>query len=204
MESGDFHAAHQEFARARELDPKAWIIAHLSGHNAFELGRLDEALALVRQANADRTERFAPAVGYESLVLWQTGRVDEAIAAARAVRQSWPNEPRWHADAHALWILRKAGLEKEVAEYSEALLAGLPAQTYQRGFVLAALGRFDEALPYLERTNTLSLDAFAWLAIFDPWRSDPRFDALIKKLHWTEQYTRAREAMRQAAVEAKL
>ena len=65
--------------------------------------------------------------------------------------------------------------------------------------MLAALGRFDEALPYLERTSTLALDPFASLVIFDPWRDDPRFTALIEKLHWTAQYARAREAMKQAA-----
>ena len=69
MENGDFDAARREFARARELDPKAWIIAQLSGQNALHLGRREEALALFRQANADRPDGFAPAVGYESLVV---------------------------------------------------------------------------------------------------------------------------------------
>ena len=203
MENGDFDGARREFALARELDPKAWIITHLSGQNALQLGRREEALALLRQANADRPDGFAPAVGYAALALWQTGRSDEAVAAARAVRQSWPKQPRWQADAHAIWVLRQAGLTKEAAAYADTLFGGLPAQTYQRGFVLAALGRFDEALPYLERTTTLALDPIASLVLFDPWRDDPRFTALIEKLHWTEQYARAREAMRQAAAEAK-
>jgi tetratricopeptide (TPR) repeat protein len=203
MQNGDFDAARRELAQARELDPKAWIITHLSGQNALQLGREEEALALLRQANADRQDGFAPAVGYESLGLWQTGRTDEAVAAARAIRQSWPRQPRWQADAHALWVLRQAGLETEAAAYADALFAGLPAQTYQRGFVLAALGRFDEALPYLERTTTLSLDAIASLVMFDPWRDDPRFTALIEKLHWTAQYAKAREAMKRAGVKAK-
>ncbi|HUG10272.1 MAG TPA: tetratricopeptide repeat protein [Opitutaceae bacterium] len=203
MQNGDFDAAYQEFAHARELDPKAWIITHLSGQNALQLGRKEEALALFRQANADRPDGFAPAVGYESLALWQSGRSDEAVTAARAVRQTWPRQPRWQADAHAIWVLRQAGLTTEAAAHADAVLAGLPAQTYQRGFVLAALGRFDEALPYLEGTTTLARDAVSSLVIFDPWRDDPRFAALIEKLHWTEQYARAREAMKQAAATAK-
>jgi tetratricopeptide (TPR) repeat protein len=198
MQNGDFDAARREFAQARELDPKAWIITHLNGQNALQLGRTGEALALFRQANADRPDGFAPAIGYEALAWWRSGRADEAVAAARAVRQSWPKQPRWQADAHAIWVLRQAGLTTEAAAYADALFAGLPAQTYQRGFVLAALGRFDEALPYLERTSTLTLDAIASLVIFDPWRDDPRFTLLIEKLHWSTQYAKAREAMKQA------
>ncbi|MDQ5981102.1 MAG: TolB amino-terminal protein, partial [Verrucomicrobiota bacterium] len=128
---------------------------------------------------------------------------DEAVAAARGVRQSWPRQPRWQADAHAIWVLRQAGLTTEAAAYADVLFAGLSAQSYQRGFVLAALGRLDEALPYLERTSTLTLDAIGSLVIFDPWRDDPRFKALIEKLHWTEQYAKAREAMKQAAATMK-
>src|SRR5207244_4087330 len=113
---------------------------------------------------------------------WQKGSKAAAISAAREVRRLWPQPPRWFADADAIWVLHQAGLREEAGEYAARLLKDLPAHYSHRGLVLAAVGRFEEALPFLERSGTMARRNLFWDPIFDPFRDDPRFAQLMATL----------------------
>ena len=103
--------------------------------------------------------------------------------------------PRWQSDAFAVYVLSQAGMEQEAAEYASQLFKRLPADSFVRGLVLSALGRFDEALAKLERIPPTMRSNLIADSMLDPIRDDPRFHLLIAKLGMTEDYKTARETL---------
>src|ERR1035438_8867608 len=60
---------------------------------------------------------------------------------------------------------------------------------------LRALGLFDEALPFLERTPPSMFSPFYFLPIWDGVRDDPRFRQLIARLGCEAEYRTGRETL---------
>ena len=106
------------------------------------------------------------------------------------------------SDASAIYVLRKLGHEAEAVAHAEHLLPSLPVDSYMRGLVLAALDRWDEAAPFLERTPIGMCEIYFWNPVWDHWRDDPRFGRLLEKLHCTEEYKVARATLARMQVEA--
>ena len=78
----------------------------------------------------------------------------------------------------------------------DRVLPEIPPRSYLRGFLLAAVGRWEAALPNFETTP---YSARGWVfdsPILDPWRDDPRFVAMIERWGETERYQKFRAAMR--------
>jgi hypothetical protein len=48
-----------------------------------------------------------------------------------------------------VWVLHRGGVPQEAESYAAQLLQTLPEKSYVRGMVLANIGRFAEALPFL-------------------------------------------------------
>lgn len=192
---GRIDLALQEARRAEELDPLAFIIVDRSGEQQKYARRYAEALATNRRAAGLRPEPFLPNLADQTQLLTLLGRQAEAVAVARAIRQNPSPRTRWQTDAHAIWTLEKAGLGKEAVEYADDLAAKSWATSYTRGFVLVALGRFEEALPFLAQTPPITRRALYWDTMFDPYREDPRFQQLLVKLNCVEEYKRARETL---------
>lgn len=192
MNQGDFHAARRDYEKSRSFDPMAFIVWHNSGECALALGNYDEAAAFDARANELRKGGFVQSVAGEAMALWLAGRHDEAVALARSTRQPELQQLPWVKAGYAIWVLRQAGLEAEAAKYGAEELPTLPAHSYQRGFLLAGLGRFAEALPYLEKMPPYIYYSMASSPIFEPWREDPQFKALVEKLHWSIPYAKAR------------
>ena len=131
------------------------------------------------------------------------GRRDEAVAAARLVERNLKARPRWVSDSMAIRVLVQAGLKQEADDYAAQLFALWPRDDPMRGTVLGALGRFDEALPFLERIPVaLRLDLF-WDQVWDPWRDDPRFQQLMVKLNCADHYRVARATLARMLKEQK-
>ena len=192
---GMLDSAISEFKRAAEVDPLRFINLQMLVRGLIDARCFDEALKVNLQAAALRTD--VPMLNYadQTQIMMALGRTDEALAAAHFIVQRQDLGPRWQADSDAIWVLRKAGFEKEAADYAAQLFAKWPPGLYLRGFVLGALGRFEEALPFLERTPVLPAIWLFWDAMWDPWREDPRFAVLIAKLGRTEDYGVARETV---------
>ena len=193
--TGRLDTALEEFEKAIALDPLSFINLHMASDTLALAGRLDEALALNARATALRSDVWPPSRGDLASLLWQKGRKEEALTAARAVCQLWPQKPRWFADSNAIWVLQQAGQRDEAARYADQLLQNLPETNSHRGLVLAALEKFGEALPYLERSGVMSQRSLFWAPMWDPFRKDPQFAQLLVKLGCVEQYKVARETL---------
>lgn len=69
------------------------------------------------------------------------------------------------------------------------------AAGHVRGIVLVAIGRFEEALPFLAQSPPLNWRMLYLDTMFDPYREDPHFQQLLVKLNCVEEYKRARETL---------
>ena len=102
---------------------------------------------------------------------------------------------RWWASEEALYVLAQTGSENEAAKLCERWRAKLEADSNLHGPMLRALDRFDEALPFLERTPPSLFSRFYYLPIWDGVRDDPRFGKLITKLGCEAEYQAGRETL---------
>ena len=193
---GRVDLAIAEYQRVGIMDPLWFINLLLLGSNLSDVGQWDEALSVLDHAMALRNDPYMPAVGARARALFVLGRKSDAVEMARLVRRRFDVFPRWQADAQAVFVLRQAGLEKEAAEHAAEVFARAPADSYMRGFVHVALGQFERALPYLERTSSTTGRSFVYLdQMWDPWRDDARFLQVIAKIGVTEEYNIARETV---------
>jgi tetratricopeptide (TPR) repeat protein len=192
---GRLDLALAEARKAVELDPLAFIIIDRSAEIQNHAGRYGEALASSLRAAGLRPDPFLPNLAMQTKLLTLLGRRAEAVAVARVIRTNTGPRTRWESDAYAIWALEKAGLENEAAEYADQLTTRSGDSSYIRGFVLAARGRFGEALPFLELTPPITKRVIYWDAMFDPYREDPSFQQLLMKLNCVEEYKVARATL---------
>ena len=64
-----------------------------------------------------------------------------------------------------------------------------------RGYVLCAMGNFEEGLAGLENAPTVVQGRLDWLPMLDPVRETPRFQQLLVKLGCAEEYKVARTTL---------
>ncbi len=183
------------YGKAGALDPLWLMNLHLSSVFLYEARRFEEALKVNERVAALRPGIFIPNLGDRAWILMALGRKAEAIEAARGVKERPELGPRLVADNRAIAVLRLAGFEQEASDYAAELFKRWPPETYQRGFVLGALGRFEDALPFLERIPSMVVQALFWNTTWDPWREDPRFLQLMVKLGRANEYAVARETL---------
>ncbi len=194
-ELGRLDEAVEENRLAYELDPLGFIIVDRYAQHLELVRRFEEALTFNERAAALRADIWMPNQGERAMILLALGRTKEAIEVARSIQRSSSNWPRWTADADAVWVLHQGGVPQEAESYAAQLLQTLPEKSYVRGMVLANIGRFAEALPFLERSPVLIRRNFFWGGNWDEWRSDPRFLQLMEKLGCANEYTVARQTL---------
>ncbi len=188
-----------EYEKAAELDPLWFINYQVYLKGLVSAQRYGDALKTATRAAALRAETdiFIPSLGYVAEALLALGRKDEAVETARRARRNGELRPRWDADPNAIFVLRQAGFEREAEDYAKEVFARLPSGSYMRGWVLVALGRFDEALPFLGQTQPVLQLGIYWGTMWDPWREDPRFAQILAKNGRTEEYKAARATLAQ-------
>jgi TolB-like protein/Tfp pilus assembly protein PilF len=201
---GRLAAAIAENTKAIELDPLWFPPLQLQVLLLLEAGRFEAARRFAARVDAVRGEGYATNLLYRCGALSGLGHDAEAVAVARTARTRLEEQPRWAADFLAVEALRRAGRPGEAEDYAAELLAVLPSGAIiVRGIVLMALGRFDEALPFLESIPVTARRALFWQQIFDPVRDDPRFHQLLRKIGCAEDYAVARaerEELRKGAL----
>ncbi len=192
---GKLDEALSAYARASALDPLWFVNLHRQSWHLLRAQRYAEAWRVHEQAAALSRGLHPPHEALRAQILFALDRKAEAVAAARVILENPDREPRWQADSEALWVLVQCGRSPEAEQHAAELLKRWPAESYNRGFVLAALGRFEEALPHLARTLVTPGRGFFWDPLWDRWRDDPRFHRLLARLGRTEDYTVARATL---------
>ena len=190
---GDPQAGVDTLARSRELDPLSAIALNTYATLLYDVGRHDEALAAVRQAQTLRVAPFVPDYAREAVVLLALGRTGEAVEAARVVVRERDRSPRWWSDPDAVYVLEQAGLHDEAQAHADWSLARWPKGSYQQGMVLASLGRHAEAWPALASSPPTPARMLYYEPRWDAVRDGPEFNALMAKLGLTQEYAQARE-----------
>jgi Tfp pilus assembly protein PilF len=148
----------------------------------FALGRLDDIITTARAALAlDSVNPRMVYSQYLGLALLERGQNDEALrelARYRALR-GLPS----HHDA---WAYARAGQEEQAQTILAGLLA-LPNPTVDQQIAIASLyanlGQPDNAFTWLARAEPRGgMTNLRWHPQWKPIRSDPRFEALMRKV----------------------
>jgi tetratricopeptide (TPR) repeat protein len=192
---GHLDQALGELKRSVALDPFAFSALIIYASQLNFARRYDEALAMADRAAVLHAGSFAALQGTRAYVLLSLGRTEEAADAARAVtrEQSWAT--RWWAGEEALFVLRAAGAVEEACEQQRRWQAALPVGSPANGPLLHAIGRFDEALPFLEHTPPSIFSRFHYHCIWDDVREDSRFHELLSRLGCKAEYDAARQTL---------
>jgi TolB-like protein/Flp pilus assembly protein TadD len=175
----------EEMRRAREVDPLSPIMHALSGRLLYQARQYDAALEFLKNALAIHsdlwvTHEFLGGV-YERLQMFDQALTEYQKAFERSAGITEPIAFRGH-------ILAQQGRRSE-AEEAIRILTELSKQKYVPPYniamVHAGLGEFQAALGWLEKAYETRDVRLTFLAVepkWDPMRSDPRFQALLKRL----------------------
>lgn len=173
LQRGDRYGMAVAVEAALALRPQiglADLAAPLARYYA-ETGQPARALSLYERALAVATPDSAPELLYEIGRIEQAlGQCRSAIGSFTAYRQRRPNgarvgEARWHTGSCALTLARQAhqeGKPLEALEHLDLVLElGVPENVqdqawFERGEILFALGRFEEALAAYRRVLDLN------------------------------------------------
>ncbi len=193
---GRLDLALKEIGRAEALDPVSFIILFIHGFYLHDARQYAEALTMFDRAAALRNESFLPLESERARVLFELGRKEEAMAAARKVlSDARLIASGWYAAGEALQVLRLNGAADEAARLGESLRPLMPAGSYQRGYALCALGNFAEGLPQLAHMPDIVQSRLYWHPMFDSVRDTPAFQQLMVNFHCVEEYKVARETL---------
>ncbi len=183
---GRFDEAHGELDRAHELDPLSQIILEGHGYLLMLERRFDDAIAAYRNL-LEFDSTFYKAYTSMGRALVQTGEFHDGIAMLQKGRELVGDVPS------ILGALGQAhGLDGRPDKARELLtiLGTLSASRYVPATCFAlvhtGLGEHDQALGWLERGcdgRELSLSALKVHPAYDTLRGEPRFAALLARLH---------------------
>ena len=197
---GRIGEALEESAKAIALDPISFINVDRYGAQLALAGCFAEALTCNERAASLRADLFVGNLSERAPILLALGQVEEAVTVARAVRTTGLGNPyRRNSDADAIYVLRMAGFVAEAEQYGAEVLPRVPAESYVRGFILTALDRFGEALPFLARVPMILLPHLFYAKMWDAHRADSRFPKLMEGLGFAAEYALARESLRRTS-----
>ena len=171
------------FERAREADPLASFPYTLAGWGLLMCGRPEEGLRQIDDALSFEKEDASAICGL-SMANIALGRFEAGIAAGEhgvAVARRAP-----FFVGVLGWALAAAGRSDEARTVLEELRARPAASptAVSEAWLLAALGQIDDAFHVLARAEEehQGLLCYTGLPGFDPFRSEPRFAALMRRL----------------------
>jgi TolB-like protein/Tfp pilus assembly protein PilF len=181
---GRHEEALREAEAARALDPLSLIIQTWMGLRYYFAGKHEEAIAEYRKA-LELDPNFAPAHWHLGWAYEQTGHFEEAVAEAkRALALDDGNLVYLSSLGHAY---ARAGMKPEaravLARLAEAS-ANRHVSAYHVAVIHIALGDTMAGLDWLERAYDEQSPWIGYLGVdprFDPVRSHPRFDSLLRK-----------------------
>ena len=190
---GQLGRADESVAEARsavERDPVSLLSRFILGSTLVMARRFDSAIA-----EAQAGIELDPSYAYMHLRLgWGLAglsRYDEAVEAFRQATILAPGDPV--LQSHLGWVLGVAGRRQEALKILDDL-ERRRSQEYVGSCLLAwvslGLGDHDHAISWLEQSaeerDGILTFVNRWFS-FDPLRSDPRFQALLRKMNFPQQ-----------------
>jgi len=185
---GRFEEAFPEIERARQLDPLSLIITADNGAFLYFSRQYDRAVEQFR-AVLEMEPNF-PRAQMLLYVYVQQGKLSEAVAAAEAWNRRDPSPWSW---AMLAYVYGRSGNQAK----AKLALQQLQEQDLRRpqdplALVVAyvGMGDKDKALGSLEKAlgeHSSGLTALKVDPIYDPLRSEPRFQALLRRLGLAHQ-----------------
>jgi TolB-like protein len=187
-QSGRHSEALAAMRRARELDPQNAMTYALSSQVAFQAREYQAALDHASQAIALDQEFWIGHImrgqAYE-----QSGRPELALdALAVAARFSRDNSKAVALSGYVLARAGRADEAREVLTTLDALSRKRYVPPYALALVHAGLGEHDAVFEWLDRAFDVHDVHLIFLTVdpkWDPYRSDPRFEALLMRCDFT-------------------
>ncbi len=182
---GQFPEAETEIQRALDLDPLSLIINTDAGEVFYCARQPDEALAHLRRA-LELDPNFAEAHLVLGKVYEQKKDFIEALAEFDRADQLFGNPPNIATlRAHALAMLGKRDEALTIAHKLEQTSAHRYVSSVDMAMIYCALEDRDKGLELLDKayqSRGKGLDIIGTDPLFDGCRSDPRFQALLRRL----------------------
>jgi len=183
-----FDEALAEIKRAQELDPLSLIINTLLGYVFYESRRPDQAIEQLRQTLA-----MDPSFAFAHSVLGRTytekRMYPQAIAEFRTALEFAEENPQSIAGLGRAYA--ESGSQAEAQKILNELLARSKRDYFPAwaiATVYIGLGDKDRALQWLGKAVEERGEYVVWLKtdpLYDPLRSDPRFQDLLRRLNLT-------------------
>jgi TolB-like protein/DNA-binding winged helix-turn-helix (wHTH) protein/Flp pilus assembly protein TadD len=187
-QTGRHVEAEQFMRRARELNPLDPLSYALSSQLAFQAGDHDAALQHANRAIALDQEFW---IGYQmrGQALEQLGKSDLALnALATAARLSGQNSKPISLTGYILARSGRAAEARDVLAALQMASAQRYVPPYALALVHAGLGDANGAFEWLERAYTVRDVHLMFLTVdakWNPYRADPRFNALLARCGFT-------------------
>jgi serine/threonine protein kinase/tetratricopeptide (TPR) repeat protein len=181
---GRFDESTAQTQRALELDPLSLIINSVSGWTYIYRRQYARGLEQCRKT-LEMNPRFANALNCVFVAAAQSGRGDEAL---QALSRFMEVQGATSADTEALRKAYQAeGMQALWKEWLRFQQQGESPVGLAEAY--AQLGEKDRALALLERGYEERDAALAYIntwPLWDPIRSDPRFQALLRRMNFPE------------------
>lgn len=195
---GELAAALIEGDASLALDPLDTVCLTVHAQDLHRARRYDDAAKFAERAMTVN-DGFLPAWSTLARIHFSRGRHADALKWARLTLQNPDKTPRWASDAFCAWIVKQLGDSGEADRLASEIVKRYPPNSYMRGLMLVSLGRFDDALVYLDRIPPQQGRYIYYDEIWDPWRNDPRFINVIEKNGRMAEYRIARAAIERTA-----
>ena len=188
----NYDAAHREFEKALELNPKLFEAHYFYARACLTEGKFEEAITHYRNAWEARPEDYQ-AILLSTDALAKLGRDEEVLEGARQGIKLADEHLELNPDDARAWYLSAAACMR-LGRMDEALERGRRASAidpddagvlYNVGCIYALAGKPDEAIDYLDRSIRSGFGQREWFehdSALDPLRTDPRFQALLRKM----------------------
>jgi TolB-like protein/Flp pilus assembly protein TadD len=189
-QTGRHSEAESAMRRTRELEPLEPISYALSAQVAFQAREYHAAVEHARRAVLTDSEFW---IGYVQLAqaYERTGETDLALGAlADAARFSGGNSKAISLRGYVLAKTGRANEAREVLRKLEADAGERYVPPYAMALVHAGLGKHEAVFEWLEKAYAARDVHLIYLPVdpkWDPYRSDPRFDALLARCGFTEK-----------------
>ena len=186
---GRLEEARAELERALELDPLSLLIQANRGVISYFGRRYDQAIQELRETNALDPKFFVPYWGL-GLSYEQMGKYQEAVTQLqKAIDLAGRGANGIASLGHAYALAGRRGEALTILRELNERAKKKYVSSYQIALVYLGLHQNDQAMKQLENAYQERSTLLSYLKMdprFDPLRSDPRFNALLRKMRLPE------------------